>query len=65
VVQVVRNNRVETQKIVPGLAAGTLVEVRQGLSPDDLVVARSGTFLRDGDAVRPVLADKTRLSEAR
>ena len=64
-VQVVRNNRVESQKIVPGLAAGSLVEVRQGLSEDDLVVARSGTFLRDGDAVRPVLADKARLSDAR
>jgi RND family efflux transporter MFP subunit len=65
VVQVVRNNRVETQRVATGLAAGTLVEVRQGLAQDDLVVARSGTFLRDGDAVRPVLADKTRLSEAR
>jgi RND family efflux transporter MFP subunit len=65
IVQVVRNNRVETQKIVPGLAAGSLVEVRQGLSQDDLVVARSGTFLRDGDAVRPVLTDRTRLSDAR
>jgi RND family efflux transporter MFP subunit len=65
VVQVVRNNRVERQRIATGLAAGALVEVRQGLAQDDLVVARSGTFLRDGDAVRPVLADKTRLSEAR
>ena len=65
VVQVVRINRVETQKIVPGLAAGMLVEVRTGLKEGDFVVARSGTFLRDGDAVRPVLADKTRLSEAR
>ena len=64
-VQVVRNNRVETQRIVPGLAAGSLVEVRKGLSEDDVVVARSGTFLRDGDAVRPVFADKARLSEAR
>ncbi|KAB2920793.1 MAG: efflux RND transporter periplasmic adaptor subunit [Hyphomicrobiaceae bacterium] len=64
-VQVVRNNRVETRKILTGLAAGTLVEVRDGLGEGDLVVARSGTFLRDGDAVRPILADKTRVSEAR
>jgi HlyD family secretion protein len=62
-VQVVRNNRVETQKIVPGLAAGALVEVKKGLSEDGVVVARSGTFLRDGDAVRPVFADKARVSE--
>jgi len=64
-VQVVRNNRVETRRIAPGLAMGALVEVRKGLSEDDLVVARAGTFLRDGDAVRPITADKTRLSEAR
>jgi hypothetical protein len=35
-----------------------MVEIRAGLSEGDLVVARSGTFLRDGDLVRPV-SDKT------
>ena len=64
-VQVVRANRVETRKITTGLAAGALVEVREGLQDGDLVVARAGTFLREGDAVRPVLADRTKLSEAR
>jgi RND family efflux transporter MFP subunit len=64
-VQVVRANRVITRGIVTGLAAGALVEVREGLSEADLVVARSGTFLRDGDAVRPVLADGAKTSEAR
>jgi RND family efflux transporter MFP subunit len=63
-VQVVRNNRVQTVRIKTGLAAGALVEVREGLSEGDLVVARSGTFLRDGDAVRPVLRS-TQVSEAR
>lgn len=53
-VQVVVGNRVETRSIKTGLAAGALVEVRQGLAEGDLVVARSGTFLRDGDTVRPV-----------
>ena len=48
-----------------GLAAGALVEVRDGLAEGDLVVARSGTFLRDGDAVRPIIAERTKLSEAR
>jgi RND family efflux transporter MFP subunit len=52
-VQVVRGNRVETRLIKTGLAAGTLVEVREGLTEGDLVVARSGTFLREGDTVRP------------
>jgi HlyD family secretion protein len=55
-VQVVRGNRVETRAIKVGLAAGALVEVRDGLADGDLVVARAGTFLRDGDTVRPVPA---------
>ena len=63
-VQVVREGRVETRRIKTGLAAASLVEVREGLSEGDLVVARSGTFLRDGDAVRPVLS-RTTVSEAR
>jgi RND family efflux transporter MFP subunit len=64
-VQVVRNNRVETRKVKTGLAGGALVEVREGLEEGDLVVARAGTFLREGDAVRPVVADRTKTSEAR
>ncbi len=63
-VQVVREGRVETRKIKTGLAAASLVEVKEGLSEGDLVVARSGTFLRDGDAVRPVLS-RTTVSEVR
>jgi len=56
--QLIRDNRVETRKLGVGLAAGGMVEIRAGLSEGDLVVARSGTFLRDGDLVRPV-SDKT------
>ena len=61
-VQVVSVNRVETRRIKTGLASGALVEVREGLEDGDLVVARSGTFLRDGDAVRPVMTERTKLS---
>jgi HlyD family secretion protein len=64
-VQLVRSNRVETRTVRLGLAAGALVEVREGLDEGDLVVARSGTFLREGDAVRPVPAEKAKLSEVR
>ena len=64
-VQVVRNNRVGTRKVKTGLAGGALVEIREGLEAGDLVVARAGTFLREGDAVRPVVADRTKVSEAR
>ena len=64
-VQVVRDNRVETRKIKTGLVPNALTEVREGLSEGDVVVARSGTFLRDGDAVRPVAGDRAKLSDAR
>jgi RND family efflux transporter MFP subunit len=62
-VQVVRANRVETRRIKTGLASGAIVEVREGVEDGDLVVARAGTFLREGDAVRPIVTGATRLSE--
>ena len=64
-VQVVSANRVATRKVKIGLASGALVEVREGLSEGEMVAARSGTFLRDGDAVRPVAGDRSKLSDAR
>jgi hypothetical protein len=62
--QLIREDRVQTRKIKIGLSTGSAVEVSAGLSPGDLVVARAGTFLRDGDLVRP-LDDTTRLDETR
>jgi RND family efflux transporter MFP subunit len=56
VAQLIRENRVETRKIRIGLSTGSMIEVRAGLREGDLVVARSGTFLRDGDLVRPIPA---------
>ena len=60
-VQVVTGNRVETRRIKTGLATGALVEVREGLADGDIVVARAGTFLRDGDTVRPVAAEAAKV----
>jgi len=62
-VQVVRDHRVETRRIKTGLTVGALAEVREGLREGELVVSRAGTFLRDGDAVRP-LPDKAKITEA-
>jgi HlyD family secretion protein len=56
VVQVVRRQRVETKRVEIGLMAGGQVEVREGLSEGDIVVARAGSLLREGDPVRPVTA---------
>lgn len=64
-VQVVKDNRIETRQIKTGLRTAEAVEVREGLRAGELVVARSGTLLRNGDAVRPVLNKPTALSEAR
>lgn len=57
VVQLVKDNKVETRKVTLGLVAGKYVEVREGLREGDAVVARSGTFLRNGDAVQPVVTE--------
>jgi len=62
-VQVVNNNRVERRSIKTGLVSGGNVEVREGLQKGDVIVAKAGTFLRDGDTIRPVMPD-TKISEA-
>ena len=59
VVQVVRRQRVETRHVEVGLLSGGKVEVREGLSEGDVVVARAGALLREGDPVRPISADAT------
>ncbi|MBR0988633.1 MULTISPECIES: efflux RND transporter periplasmic adaptor subunit [Bradyrhizobium] len=56
VVQVIRRNRVETKRVEVGLMSGGNIEVRDGLNDGDVVVARAGALLREGDPVRPVMA---------
>jgi multidrug efflux pump subunit AcrA (membrane-fusion protein) len=56
VVQVIRRNRVETKRVEVGLTDGGQVEIRDGLAEGDVVVARAGSLLREGDPVRPVMA---------
>ena len=53
-VQVVASNRVESRKVTVGMQAGEHVEIASGLAESEVVVARSGTFLRAGDLVRPI-----------
>jgi RND family efflux transporter MFP subunit len=64
-VQLVTDGAVVTRPIKLGLSSGDIVEVREGLVEGDLVVAKSGTFLRDGDAISPVLAKPEKVSEVR
>jgi HlyD family secretion protein len=54
VVQAVRGNKIVTQPVKTGLIADGRVEIREGLAEGDMVVSKSGTFVRDGDLVRPI-----------
>jgi HlyD family secretion protein len=56
VVQVVRRARVETKRVEIGLMSGGQVEIRDGVQEGDVVVARAGALLREGDPVRPITA---------
>ena len=55
VVQVVKRQRVETRRVEVGLMSQGQVEIREGLLEGDIVVARAGALLREGDPVRPVM----------
>ena len=57
VVQVIRRGRVETRRVETGLMSAGQVEIKEGgLAEGDIVVARAGALLREGDPVRPVTA---------
>jgi RND family efflux transporter MFP subunit len=61
-VQIVEDGRVVTRSVTTGLKSGDRIEITSGLAEGDTVIAKAGAFLRDGDAVRPVLSAATRLS---
>jgi multidrug efflux pump subunit AcrA (membrane-fusion protein) len=60
-VQIVRDGIIETRRVRVGYQSDTDTEIREGLSEGDLVVANAGSSLRDGDKVKPVPADDTRM----
>lgn len=53
-VQVVAEGKVETRIVKTGLEAAGMIAIDQGLTAGETVVAKAGTFLRDGDSVKPV-----------
>ena len=59
IVQVVRDGRIETHRVALGLRSEGTIEAREGINEGDMVVARAGSFVREGDRVRPILADDT------
>jgi HlyD family secretion protein len=54
VVQVIRRDRVETHRVDVGLMSGGQVEIKSGVNENDVVVAKAGALLREGDPVRPI-----------
>jgi multidrug efflux pump subunit AcrA (membrane-fusion protein) len=59
VVQVVRDNRIETRKVKIGLSSGGDVEIREGIAEGETIILRAGAFLRESDRVRPILLERT------
>jgi len=60
----IEGDTVRRRYIETGLRANGYVEVRNGLSAGERVVAKAGTFLRDGDKVRQKFEASSRLSKA-
>ena len=58
-VQVIVNDKVERRDVTTGIVAAGLVEIKSGLKEGETVVARSGTFLRDGDIIKPIFSSKS------
>jgi multidrug efflux pump subunit AcrA (membrane-fusion protein) len=59
VVQVVRDNTVETRKVQVGLVSGDGAEIRDGVAEGEVVIANAGGSLRNGEKVRPMVRDET------
>ncbi len=57
-VLIVADDKVARRDVKTGLVAGGLVEIKSGLKDGDVLVARSGTFLREGDVIKPIFAVK-------
>lgn len=53
---VVKDGRIESRKVETGISGGGHVEIAKGLTAGEQVVAKAGTFVRDGDQVNPVPA---------
>ncbi len=62
-VQVVKENIVRTQRVEVGLRGAQKAEIASGLTAGDQVIARAGTFVRDGDRVKPVAAPAQEASQ--
>jgi hypothetical protein len=51
IVDVVRDNHIETRRVHLGLFEAENVEIRSGVVAGEILVAKAGAFLREGDPV--------------
>jgi HlyD family secretion protein len=58
-VQIVKDNKVQVRKVITGLVSTTEIEVTDGVAPGDMFVARAGSFVREGDVVKPVVVTES------
>lgn len=52
--RLVADNVVKQVKISTGIQDGAFIEIKDGLKQGDVVVAKAGAFVRDGDRINPV-----------
>ncbi len=50
-----KDGRVTETKVTVGIVENDMVEIVSGLAPGDVVVAKAGAFVRDGDRISPVM----------
>lgn len=53
-IMVVNDGQMQARTVTPGLLQDGMREMRSGVNPDDIVVAKAGAFFQDGDRVRTV-----------
>jgi HlyD family secretion protein len=58
-IQVVKDGKVEERRVITGLVSTTEIEITDGLAEGEQVVARAGSFVRNGDAVTPVVVSSS------
>ena len=64
-VLVILDGKVAVCKMNTGLRANGHIEIRKCFSENDVIIAKSGTFLRSCDPISPVPAKLTRLSKVK
>ena len=64
-VQVVKDNIVETRRVDVGLVSDTSVEIRGGVKEGEIVVANAGTSLHDGDRIKGMFAEDVERARGR